>query len=948
MANRTDLLNQGRLALDAWREAATAAGLSTELPQALIESAPLVLAGSDYISQSLLRHPHLLRELADLGLLLRPHAEGEIQALLAAALHDTSSEAELQSRLRHFRRQAMLRIIWRDLGGLAELDETLATLSNLADAVVVQALDWLFTQLKAQHGTPMGESGAPQALLVLAMGKLGARELNLSSDIDLIFAYEEQGQTSGSRPIANEQFFTRLAQKLIQTLDTKTAEGFVFRVDTRLRPFGDAGPLAPSLDFMEDYYQSQARDWERYAMVKARVISGPASAKARLMALLRPFVYRRYLDFGAIESIRQMKTLIAQEMHRKGMADNIKLGPGGIREIEFIGQSFQLIRGGREPGLQQRAILPVLAHLGALGLLPQRALTELEGAYRFLRLVENRLQAWRDQQTHSLPADADGQARLALSMGCDDWPTFSQRLEQHRRRVQGHFDLTFSAPQAEAQPQDNPLGQLWSGGLDKEAASRCLAEAGYARPEASLERLLALRQSSALRTQGNKGQQRLAQLMPLLLQAVAQTRDPDALLERLLPLLEAIARRTAYLALLVESPLALSQLVRLAAESPWITSHLRHQPLLLDELLDPRRLYSPLLHQELSLELDRLLAQAGEDMEMQMDSIRQFAQSNMLRVAAADITGAIPLMIVSDYLSDIASVVLERTLEQSWRDMLAKYGLPQGMDSETTGFAIIGYGKLGGLELGYGSDLDLVFLHQGQDAQAEVFYARMGQRLMHRLVTRTQAGLLYEVDMRLRPNGNAGPLVSNLASFAAYQKESAWVWEHQALVRARAIAGDQPLKDAFEQLRREVLCQPRDPDKLRQEVAAMRERLRTAQDRSTAECFDIKQGRGGIADIEFMVQYCVLRWAADYPQLARWSDNIRILETLAEHRLLPEGEAERLTGIYKVLRAISHRHSLQERPALVAQSRLEEERALVIEGWQALFEPSASGHTTLE
>jgi glutamate-ammonia-ligase adenylyltransferase len=916
-----------------------AAGLATELPEALESTAPLVLAGSDFVAQSFLRHPALLGELVDSGLLLRPHAEGELSALLKERLQDIRSEAELHAHLRRFRHREMLRIIWRDLGGLAELDETLAHLSDLADTTVIQALEWLFGLLKAQYGTPLGESGTPQELLVLAMGKLGARELNLSSDIDLIFAYEEQGQTSGPRPIANEQFFTRLTQKLIQALDTKTADGFVFRVDTRLRPFGDAGPLAPSLDFLENYYQSQARDWERYAMVKARVVTGSRAAQAQLMELLRPFVYRRYLDFGAIESIREMKVLIAQEMHRKGMEDNIKLGPGGIREIEFIGQSFQLIRGGREPGLQQRAILPVLAQLGQLGLLPQRVVTELDAAYRFLRRMENRLQAWRDQQTHSLPADAEGRARLALGMGFADWAACSHQLKQHRRRVQGHFDLIFSAPQAEAQPQDDPLSQIWSGGMDRDRASRCLAQAGYAQPEASLDRLLALRQSSALRAQGNKGQQRLAQLMPLLLQAVAQTRDPDTLLERLLPLLEAIARRTAYLALLVESPLALSQLVRLAAESPWITSRLRHQPLLLDELLDPRRLYSPLLHRELALELDRLLAQAGTDMELQMDSIRQFAQSNMLRVAAADITGAIPLMVVSDYLSDIASVVLERTLQQSWQDMLIKYGAPTGVAASETGFVIIGYGKLGGLELGYSSDLDLVFLHQGQDSQCELFYTRMGQRLMHWLVTRTQAGLLYEVDMRLRPNGNSGPLVSNLAAFSSYQKTAAWTWEHQSLVRARAIAGDQRLKDAFEQLRLEVLCQVRDPKRLRQEVVEMRERLRTAQDQSTADLFDIKQGRGGIADIEFMVQYCVLRWAAEYPQLARWSDNIRILETLADCRLLPEGETERLTSIYKVLRAISHRHSLQERPAMVAQSKLEEERALVIEGWQALFEP---------
>lgn len=938
-----ELLELGRQGLADWREAAREAGLDAGLPPEIEAQAPLVLACSDFVVQSLKPSPGLLPELVAGGRLQRPCAEDEFTRLLRQTLEGVASETELQQRLRQFRRREMLRLIWRDLAGLARLDETLLELSLLAESAVTQALDWLFASLKTQFGEPQNSQGEPQSLLVLAMGKLGARELNLSSDIDLVFVFEHQGQTQGPRPLANEHFFTRLTQKLIQALDTRTADGFVFRVDTRLRPFGDSGPLVVSFDFLEDYYQSQARDWERYAMVKARVIAGAEAAGERLMALLRPFVYRRYLDFGAIESIREMKGLIEREMQKKGMEDNIKLGRGGIREIEFIGQSFQLIRGGREPELQQRAILPVLAALGRLGLLPERAVAELDAAYRFLRRVENHLQAFRDHQTHSLPADAEGQARLALSLGFENWAAQRKVLEQHRRRVQGHFDLIFVAPQADAQPQDSALSLLWAGNLEQEVATGLLRQKGYEAPEQSLERLQQLRQSSALRTQGSKGQQRLAQLMPLLLEAIGQTEAPDVLLERLLPLLEAIARRTSYLALLVESPLALSQLVRLAAKSSWIINRLRHQPLLLDELLDPRRLYSPLVHRDLVQELDRLLAPAGDDMELQMDRIRQFAQSNMLRVAAADITGAIPLMIVSDYLSDIATVVLERTLIQSWQDMLAKYAETGARAGEKTGFVIIGYGKLGGLELGYGSDLDLVFLHQGDEAlegvkiPAELFYARMGQRLMHRLVTRTQAGLLYEVDMRLRPNGNSGPLVSSLAAFATYQREAAWTWEHQALVRARAIAGDEDLKAEFECLRVQVLCQQRDLELLRQEVLEMREKLRKAQDRSTAEHFDIKQGAGGIADIEFMVQYSVLRWAFEYPQLARWSDNIRILETLAGLGLLPEGEAERLTGIYKVLRAISHRHSLQERPAWVGQSELEEERTLVKESWHRLF-----------
>ncbi|MBF0256733.1 MAG: bifunctional [glutamate--ammonia ligase]-adenylyl-L-tyrosine phosphorylase/[glutamate--ammonia-ligase] adenylyltransferase, partial [Gammaproteobacteria bacterium] len=912
-----------------------------------------VFEASDYVAQSSIRAPALLRELIDQGLLERTYAEGEMDQRLRQALAEVDSEPQLQSQLRRFRRSEMLRIIWRDLAGTAPLAETLEDLSALADACIEQALHRLYPLLCAQFGTPMGEhSGQPQQLVVLGMGKLGARELNLSSDIDLIFAFEENGQTDGRRPLANEQFFTRLCQKLVQALGNRTFDGFVFRTDTRLRPFGDSGPLACSFDFMEDYYQSQAREWERYAMIKARVVAGDSAAGERLSAMLRPFVYRRYLDFGAIESIRDMKRLIAKEMHKKGMDANIKLGRGGIREIEFIGQAFQLIRGGRDTALQIRPILQVLAHLGERDLLPPKAVSDLTQAYEFLRRVENRVQAWRDEQTHLLPQEDElAQLRLARSMGFADWASFHQELERQRRRVQGHFDQVFAAPQADEEAADAPLLLLWKGALDEDQALQALTEAGYRQPADSLALLVRLRESSPIRSQGVRGQARMAQLMPLLLEAVGQSPRADEVLGRLLPLLEAVARRTAYLALLVESPMALSQLVRLAGDSLWIINRLTQQPLLLDELLDPRRLYSPLHRRDLEQELINLLEPVKDDMEQQMDRMRQFAQSNMLRVAAADVTGAIPLMVVSDYLTDIASVVLAQVVEQAWNDLTPRHGQPR-LAAGDSGFAVIGYGKLGGIELGYGSDLDLVFLHGSEDHNAQtdgerpipndVFYVRLGQKMMHRLTTRTPAGQLYEVDMRLRPNGNSGLLVSGIHSFEAYQKQDAWTWEHQALVRARAIAGDPLLIARFEQVRRDVLCQPRDPEKLRLEVLDMREKMRASLDKSQAEGFDIKQGRGGITDIEFMVQYAVLRWAHEYPDLADWSDNIRLLETLQRHNLLQGLAGQHLTGIYKVLRAVYHRQSLQEQPGLVPRTKLEEERRMVEEIWQQMMLPASS------
>ncbi len=907
-----------------------------------------VWEASDYVVQSCLRSPDLLPTLVESGDLARPLDEGETLSRLAAELGSVQDEAGLHSALRRFRRREMVRIIWRDLAGKAPLAETMGDLSDLADACVTQSVDLLYGWAVARQGTPRDGEGVEQKLVVLGMGKLGARELNLSSDIDLIFAYHSQGETDGRRPVSNEQFFIRLCQQLIKALNTPTVDGFVFRVDVRLRPFGESGPLAMSFEAMDYYYQSQAREWERYAMIKARVVAGDPDSAAQLQAMLRPFVFRRYLDFGAIESIRDMKRLISRELLRKGMTDNIKLGPGGIREIEFLGQAFQLIRGGRDPDLQVRPILPVLGLLGAKGLLPEDIIRELTAAYEFLRLVENRLQAWKDQQTHLLPEDERGRLRLARSMGYQDWDPFFTALDAHRLRVQDHFDKLFAAPQTENEPAERPLLALWEERLEGEAAVKLLDDAGFADGGEILARLEGFRGSHACRRLGTKGGEKLDQLMPLLLEAVLEADDPDLTLKRLLRLLEAIAMRTAYLALLVENPAVLSQLVSLTCNSRWIAERLTRYPVLLDELLDPRRLYSPLRRAELDTELNTLLSAVGpDDLEQQMERLRQFSRSNKLRVAAADITGAIPLMKVSDYLTEIAESVLCSVLELAWRELTQRYGLPGGVSPPDKGFAIIGYGKLGGIELGYGSDLDLVFLRGGQDDYAEtdgssrvsndLFYARLGRRMIHILTTRTPSGQLFETDLRLRPNGNSGMLVSSLDTFEAYQKESAWTWEHQALLRARPIAGDSEVGARFKQVRLEVLSRERDPVRLRDEVRQMREKMRTSLDKSGAGNIDLKQGRGGIADIEFMVQYLVLRWASRHPDLLDWTDNIRLLEGLARHDILDGETADRLADAYRNLRAVIHRNSLGNLPATVADTKLVSERQLVSDLWRSMM-----------
>ncbi|MGD8910140.1 MAG: bifunctional [glutamate--ammonia ligase]-adenylyl-L-tyrosine phosphorylase/[glutamate--ammonia-ligase] adenylyltransferase, partial [Chromatiales bacterium] len=832
---------------------------------------------------------------------------------------------------------------------LAPLDEILRDLSMLADACIEQTLERLYAWSVAEMGTPRNTAREAQALVVLGMGKLGARELNLSSDIDLIFAYPESGQTDGPRRPTNEQFFVRLCQRLVQTLDNHTPEGFVFRVDTRLRPFGNVGPLAMSFGAMESYYGSQAREWERYAMIKARVVAGDRRAGDELMAMLRPFVYRRYLDFGAIESLRVMKQLISSELHKKGMEANIKLGPGGIREIEFIGQAFQLIRGGRDKALQIRPILQVLQVLQERELLPDYVVRELAEAYIFLRLVENRLQAWQDRQTHLLPADEVGRLRLARAMGYGSWETFVPLLESHRKRVQGHFDMVFAAPQAENEQESQSLTGVWSDAMDKEPAAAALSAAGFTDAAAALQRLQIFRGGHACRSLSAKGRERLDQLMPLLLEAVGHSERADVALQQVLALLEAVVRRTAYIALLVENPMVLSQLIKLTGISPWISSMLIQHPILLDELIDPRRLYSPLKREPLSAELaSELVLIDGEDLESQMELLRQFAQSNMLRVAAADITGRIPLMVVSDYLTWIAESVVEQVIRLAFNELSRRHGKPPGLTVDEIGFAVVGYGKLGGIELGYGSDLDMVFLHGCADRNAmtdgarpvsvDVFYARMAQRIIHLMTTRTPSGILYEVDMRLRPNGNSGMMVSSMETFETYQHQSAWTWEHQALIRARVVAGDERVRERFEAIRREVIGQAREAEKVRAEVVEMREKMRASLDKSTPELFDLKQGAGGIVDIEFMVQYTVLRWAHDHPDLLVWTDNIRLLETLSRLGLLTDNAAERLMGVYKVLRAAYHRSALQDQPPLVASDKLVEERALVQDIWSCLMQ----------
>lgn len=922
--------------LQQWTETSAAPFAHNE---SFAQQARVVLTASEFALQYFEVDPGRMLPLLENGALQQPPHPGEFEQLLGERLAEINSEEQLQRQLRQFRQQQMARIIWRDLARTADLDETLDSLTRLADTCIEHALQYLYRQLLESLGAPRDADGEIQRLVVIGMGKLGARELNLSSDIDLIYCFPCAGKTDGRRPLANEEFFTRLCQKLTKALSARTVDGFVFRVDTRLRPYGQSGPPATNFDFLENYYQSQAREWERYAMIKARIVAGDMQAGAALLEMLRPFVYRRYLDFGAIDSLRKLKQLINDDMRRKGMRNNIKLGPGGIREIEFLGQAFQLIRGGRNTELQIAPIQQVLKILAEIGMLPQQTVSELIAAYRFLRLVENRIQAWRDEQTHLLPEDEEGLARIAATMGFTSADSFMSELAHHRAIVQHHFEQLFS----DAEQRRSPLEAAWN---SPETQQQLLADAGFKESDKAAKLISDLHHSSSLRKAGERGSQLLATLMPRLLALIADRDNPEKTLERLSAVIIAIARRTTYLELLSENDGALEQLVNLLSASPWFMEWIVRQPLLLDQLIDPRLLYQPLSRSDLGEELDIMLQRVQGDLEQEMEILRHFVATNRLRVAAADISNIIPLMVVSDYLSEIAEVTLDAALKIAWRDLSDRHGAPAGTSAENPGFVIIGYGKLGGIELGYGSDLDLVFLHNAainsitdgdRPIAAESFYARLAQRLIHLLTATTPSGTAYEIDMRLRPNGASGLLVRSLQAFATYQSGQAWVWEHQALVRSRAVCGDQAVAMEFDAVRREIISKQRDAAALRDEVVKMRIKMRTALDKSSNELFDLKQGEGGITDIEFMVQYLILREAHAHPGLSRYSDNIRLLQSLEDEGLVDAQWRERLAGIYRVLRAALHRYALQEKPGMVAADELVAERAIVSEAWRSLM-----------
>ncbi len=906
-----------------------------------------VWACSEYVASVCTRHPSVLAELVRDGGLLGADAQYiERDRLERLRAHD---ESEAMAELRHFRRRHMVRIAWRDIAGWADLDETLRDLSLLADECIRHAYEYAYAACVARYGTPRSaETKAPQPLLILGMGKLGGGELNYSSDVDLVLLYPEEGETDGARSVDNAEFFLRVAQKLVQLLTSPTVDGFVYRVDLRLRPFGDSGRVALSFASFEHYLQQHGRDWERYAYVKARPLTALDQFDALYEEAIRPFVYRRYLDFGVFESLRDMKAMIAREVERRELRDNIKLGPGGIREVEFVVQAMQLIRGGSDKRLQSRSLREVLPLLIDQRLLGKEAVAELEAAYRFLRLVENRLQEWNDEQTHQLPEDSDARERLAFSLHRPDWASLEEELAWHRERVSKHFAQTVFGPVS-----DGEDAAARASTFDLEAAheerARALRTFGFNEPEAVAELLDQLASSAYFRRQDETGRRRLRELFPRLLPLIARTSVPPITLTRTLKILERIGGRTAYLALLNENGAALRRLVQLCGESQFLADQIAAHPLLLDELIDERVIDEEPSREQFASDLAaRHTLMQAEDPERQVEILRQFQSAAIFRVAVADLIGGLPLMRVSDRLTDIAELLVQEALMLAWAQITARHGTPQCVNDEghvrTPSMIVVAYGKLGGLELGYGSDLDLVFLHDSSgDAQRTdgsssidntVFFQRLGQRLVHLLTVHTAQGRLYEVDTRLRPGGNRGILVQSLAGFRDYEFQEAWTWEHQSLLRARAIAGEESFRAEFEAARIEVLRKAVKRDGLREAVRNMRVRMRENLSKAKPGEFDLKQDPGGVADIEFLVQFWMLTWADRYPEIVTFSDNIRQLESLASGNLVPQSTVDFLVDTYRKYRHRLHRLSLDGAKNVVNADEFVGERKGVVEIWE--------------
>ncbi len=911
-----------------------------------------VLAASDFAATTLARLAAEMPSLIDA--LDAPLDFGALEKLADGIAEGDREVDQVKAMLRQARNRAFLHLLWRDLAGFADLEESQQNWSRVADLLLRAAAGYATVRAEERHGQVRDRAGNTVPFIVLAMGKLGGGELNYSSDIDVIFLYSSDGESDGARPLAAQPYFDRLSRQLISLIDEVTGDGFVFRTDTRLRPFGDSGPPVVSFAALENYLQQHGRDWERYAYVKARIVGARPDAAVSdelIEGLIRPFVYRRYLDYGVFESLREMHAMIAAEVRRRELANNVKLGPGGIREIEFIVQSLQIVRGGRQSELRSPSLLDALPRLAEQRGFDRESASTLASAYRFLRQVENQIQAAGDKQTHELPESDCDRARLCIAMGFDDWAALMEALDRHRSAVSDQFArVAFRDGAASATPELGRLTELWNADADAERWQAELEAAGHRSAEQLADLVVRFRRAPGTLKADTAAEERLEAFVPRLLEMTKVSQRPEIALGRCLTVVEQVLRRSAYLALLNENRAAAERFVSLCDRSAYIAQQLARHPVLLDELLESGGLSDAIPKAELKTERDARLGRET-DSETRMELLAHFQRAIMFRVAVSDFSGDLPIMKVSDSLTWLAETVLDSALAAAWSDLTAKHGVPHCVvdgKRRAAGFGIVAYGKLGGLELSYGSDLDIVFLHNsvGSEQQTDgarpldnaVFFSRLIRRLVHFLTTQTSAGQLYEIDTRLRPSGRKGLLVTSVDAFRRYQEENAWTWEHQALLRARAVAGDASVLEEFEGARSEILRSMVRLDTLRGDVISMRAKMRDELDRGSDETFDLKHGRGGIGDIEFLVQFLVLSNAKEQSSLIEYSDNIRQLDALANGGIVPAEEAAELQQIYRDYRRRQHHLVLDGQKPLLSAADFAAERETVVRLWAQAFE----------
>ena len=911
---------------------------------------------SPFIRRVCLAQPQWLEELLSQGQLHTDCDFAQHAAQLESELHQATGIEHLQQILRSSRGRAYARIAWRDLQQYATEEQTLSELSAYAQICIDRTLSWCFEWLKSRPHAGQFEQSMSNNIVVFALGKLGGGELNFSSDVDLVFAYVDEPAHSQDERAKAGSFYLKLVQLLIKVLSQQTQDGFVFRVDTRLRPFGNSGALVPSLAGIDQYFQTTGRDWERYAWIRARAIAGNTDTGEQFLKDVSPFMYRRYHDYGVMQSLREMKVMVDRKAGQAANRDNLKIGQGGIREIEFVAQMFQLIYGGRDPDLRMRSTLEALAYLGGSSKLSGENVTELRSAYLFLRKAENCLQMREDQQVYSLPAKDPEREQYAYAMGFESWDALYGEYLDRTEKVSGIFHsllLTEHASPEELGKDFGDLALVWPQIHEESLCMEILTRHFDEDAKDIYRRLRGFEES--VRQIEPVAEQRLERFFPVFLRDLSSHSQATLILTRFLRILTKIVQRSTYIALLTENQDKLSKLLKLIEASQWVAQYIAAHPLLLDELLhsdnyDPPDLEEMQYQMQVLEQLQMLMDASGTNLEAYMERLREFKHAQVLRIAAADIVTDYPIMRVSDHLSWLADTCLKSATRKAYQDLAEKHGEPtrivegQAVNPE---LLIIEYGKLGGLELGYGSDLDVVFVHDGVDESGEtdgerklkntVFFTRVVQRTIHLLTTTTASGKVFDIDTRLRPHGQSGAMVCSLATYADYLRNQAWLWEHQALIRARPVTSSKSLADTFQKLRKDLLCQARDIDEVRNSVIEMRDKIVAGHPSRNGEQFSLKKDRGGIVDIEFIVQFYVLSYANRHNEICVHTDNVRILDACAKAGLIQQESVEELKAIYIAYRKHLHQLSLQLLPETVAADMFAEERSVIQNYWTSLL-----------